>query len=250
MRSYLLLSAVLFLVAGCSFRRSAVVERQNVASASDAKVTEQSRTLTTAIVDTLAVAPSNAPTVLAQRFAKADQQLEGIPQHRIDVIAALAGQQAATNDVEARLADVERLTAENQAAKTALAEAKGKLEDMGRLYEAEHNKGIVKRVWHWLTATIGIGGIIALCIFCPAVIPIFARILAWIVAKVPALASTIGVVSTKAFDSVVKGVEQFKQHASKESAPAAVDALHDELSKSMDQDAKDLVRARKPSVTT
>ncbi len=246
---YLIAIAIICLfLGGCTFRRADTQAKQAVVDAVGLKVAEQSRTLTTAIVDTLAVAPHNPPTALAQRFAKADQQLEGIPEHRIDVVAALAGNQTATNDVEARLASVERLTAEVASSKAALAEAKGKLEDMGKLYEAEHNQSVVKRAWRWALSTLGIGGIIALCVFCPAVIPIFARILGWIVAKIPSLASAIGVVSTKAFDSAVRGIEAFKTKST--ATPPAVEALHTELSKAMDQDTKDLVKERKFSAAT
>jgi hypothetical protein len=71
-------------------------------------------------------------------------------------------------------------------------------------------QNIFKRIWRWSLSTLGIGGIIALCIFCPAAIPILARIVAWIIGKIPALAGAIGVVSSKAFDAITVGVGQVR----------------------------------------
>jgi len=41
--------------------------------------------------------------------------------------------------------------------------------------------------------TLGLGGIIALCVFFPFLIPIFGQLAAWLVLKIPALASVLGV---------------------------------------------------------
>jgi hypothetical protein len=78
---------------------------------------------------------------------------------------------------------------------------------------AERNTHIVKRFWRWLIGSLGIGGVIALCVFCPAVIPLLVSLMSWVVGKVPSLAAYFGVVSKKAFDVVVPGVGEFRRVA-------------------------------------
>lgn len=117
--------------------------------------------------------------------------------------------------------------------------------EMGQKYEAERNRSITKRFWRWLVSSIGIGGIIALCVFCPAVIPIFGRLLGWLVSKIPQLAGACGVVSTKAYDAIVRGVENAKQEWHRSDAESV---LHNSLSKEMDEGHKKLVRVRKAVV--
>ena len=81
---------------------------------------------------------------------------------------------------------------------------------LGERYEAERNVGVVKRVWRWAWATLGLGGLIAVCLLCPAVIPIMGQLLGWLVARIPSLAGALGVVSKRAFDSVLTGVGKLR----------------------------------------
>ena len=53
---------------------------------------------------------------------------------------------------------------------------KAQLTDLGKKYEVEHNKNIVTRIWEWAIGTIGLGGIIALCVLFPALLPILGLI--------------------------------------------------------------------------
>jgi hypothetical protein len=122
-----------------------------------------------------------------------------------------------------------------------------KLLELGAKYEAERNKSLVKRFWRWLVSSVGIGGVVALCVFCPAAIPIIARVLAWVAGKIPALAGLIGVVSTKAFDSAVRGIQRAKEEFAKEPPEAHAEVLATSLSKEMDREHKDLVAARLPT---
>jgi hypothetical protein len=73
------------------------------------------------------------------------------------------------------------------------------------------------------------------------------RLLAWCVGRFPSLASKLGVVATEAFDSVVRGVENFKSTALSNDGHSTVSAenLHASLSREMDAAHKELVRTRK-----
>lgn len=122
------------------------------------------------------------------------------------------------------------------------ANLESRLVEMGQKYEAERNRSIVRRFWRWLISSVGIGGIIALCVFFPALIPIFGRLLGWVVSKIPALAGAVGVVSTKAYDAIVRGVENTKKEWGRSDAEAV---LHKNLSAEMDASHKRLIRARK-----
>jgi hypothetical protein len=121
--------------------------------------------------------------------------------------------------------------------------------DMGQQVEKERNKSILRRLY----ASLGLTGIIAviagICIFFPAALPILMRMVAWLVGKIPALAAALGVVSKEAFDQIVRGVENGKaeikraREANKVIDP--IEALDSNLSKSMDNKHKVLVKARK-----
>ena len=78
--------------------------------------------------------------------------------------------------------------------------------EKGEKVEVQQNKNIVERFCHWSLSTFGVLGVVALCAFCPAAIPIVARIAGWLVSKIPALTGVMGVVGRKAFDAVVVGV--------------------------------------------
>jgi len=118
------------------------------------------------------------------------------------------------------------------------------LQTLGQQAEDTHNQGVVKRAWHWLIATIGIGGIVALCVFVPAALPFIlsmvGRIFAWIVAAFPKMAGWLKVVGVDAYDAVVRGVEKAKNQNG-----AVKVVVEDQLSKTMDTPHKNLVLERK-----
>ncbi|HYE32129.1 MAG TPA: hypothetical protein VEH27_11920 [Methylomirabilota bacterium] len=167
---------------------------------------EESRAMTTAIVDSLQHAPKNPATDLAATFAKRDQQLEGLPLKRVDVEPLLNTNAAAWKALLVRFDMQDKLLAENAALEAERARLSKELEEMGRKYEEERNKKIHKRFWGWLVGTFGFVGAIAALCFCPALIPLVGQFIGWIVSKIPSLASMFGVVSKSAFDAVVKGV--------------------------------------------
>jgi len=252
---------------------------------------EESRALTTAVVDTLQSQPAanrDAYAVTALAFAKQDQRVEGLPLKPFDVPALLAGM-GLTNSilplggppgVEAIAAAREEVAArfekqEELISKRAATEAK--LIDRGEKAEAARNERIARWTKFGAFGTTLIGGMIALFVFCPVALPICGHLLAWIVGKVPSMASGLGVVSVKAFDSVLRGIEKAKD--AKNAAPPSgasstlttsqaaptvpiantllksgdsrrgqenwIDQLHNHLSREMDAAHKALVRSRK-----
>jgi hypothetical protein len=124
-----------------------------------------------------------------------------------------------------------------------------KLVGLGIQKEQEKNRSLLRRLWGWAISTFGIGGLIALCVLCPAMIPILGRLLAWVVGKIPALAGAIGVVSTKAYDATVRGLENAKaDFARHNDGTQDVAVLHSNLSQAMDRSHKALVKRRKLAV--
>lgn len=120
-------------------------------------------------------------------------------------------------------------------------------------------KNFLKRFWGWLTATLGVGGIVALIIFFPALLPVVARMFAWAIGKVPALAGAIGVAGTKVFDGVVKGVGRVRtelkleeklplEQQKKYTAAEVRQMLDDHLLKATDEEHRKLIEARRKAI--
>jgi hypothetical protein len=235
---------VLAYASGCTYLKSKVKRDNEAQNRNEALIAEESKALTTGVVDALSIAPTNPPTALALEFAKKDQQLEGIPQERIDVLALLAHDKQATKALQDRYAMEDKLLKDRQIISDKLKETQDKLVAMGELYEQEHNKTIWRRIWTSLFSTLGIAGIIALCIFCPAAIPIIGRIVGWLVNKIPSLATAFGVVAKKSFDGVVTAIEKVRD-AQKEGKSISLDET---LSKTLDEGPKKLIRHRKAAL--
>jgi hypothetical protein len=185
---------------------------------------------------------------LSEQFLGRAQALVGLPlEDQTDRVTSLIeeNEQLRRTAVEA---EAERAKQE-QVWRTEKATYEARLLEYGAKYEEQRNKSIVRRLWGWLVSTLGIGGIIALCVFCPAAIPILLRIVAWVVNQVPALASAAGVVSRKAFDQVVIGVQNAKAHYEQKGNSEAAQVLSSNLAQAMaGHPAHDLlVRSRKAS---
>jgi len=242
---------------------------------------EESRALTTAVVDSLQSQPAtnrDVYTTTALTFAKQDQRVEGLPLKPFDVPALLAGL-GATNDlpplggppaIEAAREEVAARFEKQEELISKRAAAEAKLIDRGVEAEATRNARIRRWTKFGIFGTTLIGGAVALFVCCPIALPICGRLLAWIVGKFPSLASAFGVVSVKAFDAVLRGVEKAKEaknaSANLSTSPVAptvpvantlssgdsrrgqenwIDKLHNHLSREMDAAHKALVRARK-----
>lgn len=237
---------------GCTHagRKQERVDR--AVQANRAAIDEESRALTTAVVDTLAggaIVGTNEMLNLALELARRDQQLEGMPVERIAVGSIVAGEGSARRELEERYDRQQRLLKERVLVESKLEEARGRLVEMGKVYEAERNRNVVRRFWGWLVGTLGVGGLIALCMFCPAVIPILGSMATGLIGKFPALAGYFGVVSRKAFDAVVRGVgearEKLKKDGASRSGAETLAMLNTELEKATDEEHRRLIEARR-----
>jgi hypothetical protein len=237
--------AILLLFSGCTHFRGRQERAERKVDANRAALDEESRALTTAVVDVLSRAETNCfPAQIALELAKQDQSIEGIPALRIDADALLARDASAWEELRERERYQRKLLRDRVDLENRLRAAEAQLIELGGRYEAEHNASVVKRFWRWLLATFGIGGIVALCVFCPAVIPIVGRVASWVVGKVPSLAGYFGVVSKNAFDAVVRGVGEVRSKL-KETHPEVLTTLNTELHKSTDAEHRDLIDARR-----
>lgn len=239
------------LLSGCGGNARSIQKTRTEVEKNGDEVAEKSRQFTTGAFESLRYAPTNKPTDLAKTLLMWDQQLEGLPLTRIDVEALLADNRAARQALTNNFHEVQQLILDRDRLATELNEKQEKLLHLGALYEEERNRNIVKRVWRWSVATFGIGGIIALMFFVPALIPIFTRVIGWIVSMFPKLAGFFGVVLTKSFDSVVKGIQTGKKKIDANKGvttmptPEPTVVLGDELSKATDKSDRNLIDARK-----
>lgn len=229
-------------MAGCTFKNGQHGRRSEALAINQTVISEESRVMTTGIVDTLSVAPTNSHVGLALDLAKQDQLLEGLPVTRLDINGLLANQKMAWDDLKGRYQSQNTLLHEKIALEAKLRESEAKLIEFGKVYEAERNTGIVKRSWRWLLGTVGVGGVIALVIFCPALLPVLGNLLGFVVGKLPWLAGLFGVVSKKAFDGVVIGVERFRDSMKDSTAKQILDT---ELTKATDESHRQAITARK-----
>ncbi len=221
------------------------------------QLAEHSRALTTAVVDSLQLQPPeerDTYTQFALRVAREDQRIEGLPLHPVRVEPFVQPNETnslatlkAERHLSGRFAEIEKLiTAEKKQTDRLIA--------FGETHEENQNR--TRTRWtKWIgSSSVLIGAIVVLCIFVPAAIPILGRILGWIVSKIPALAGALGVVSVKAFDAIVKGIERTKSEPSgisrisNETSDSWNDKLHLNLSREMDAAHKALVRSRKATL--
>jgi hypothetical protein len=211
-----ILLAILIVACGATCRSARVATADRNVAANRMALEEESRALTTGARDALYFAPTNPPTSLAARFLDRDQQIEGIPINRIDVAGVLAGNKPSVTATDARLDMQGHLLKDRVELEAKLEAANQRLLELGRLYETEHKKSLIKRIWLWATGVFGIGGIIALMIFFPFLIPIFGSVVTWIIGLFPKIAGVIGLVGKKSFDGVVIGVQKVREKMEKD----------------------------------
>lgn len=242
---------VVLLTPGCSHLRGALRGAQKKSDVAQKGVDQDTKKFVAAILDATKFAQGRLPTNtlpevvgalrIGIKYGEMAQRGVGLPVERVDIVGELSGDKKALEAArKLEAASALRIETRDALADAELARLKA-LAELGAKYEKEHNQNIVSRVWHWSIATFGVGGLIALCIFFPAIIPIFARILGWIVSKIPKLAGAIGVVATSAYDKVVGAVEIAKRQN-----PVVDHVVGEVASKKMDDSEKDLVNARKP----
>ena len=235
---------------------------------------EESKALTTAVVDTLQLQPTpqrDPYTVTALRFAKQDQHIEGLPLQPFDMPALLPTSTnnhtpETTSRAEAQV--VRRFAQQDQTLKTQRT-TENHLVELGLQTDATQQRRI--HFWTkaiaWLTLPVTI--LIAVLVFFPIALPLFGRLLGLLVNSLPRLAGFLGVVSIRAFDTVVHGLEKWKNQTLPQSGVPTVanpppssgpdtsrhpgdpridliQSLHSTLSREMDATHKTLVRTRKP----
>ena len=208
------LALLIGMFAGCTSFEKVLGKARNASSTNQIALQEESRALTTGALDALSFAPTNTPTDLAKTFLRKDQQIEGIPKVRIEVEPLITKDPVALEALGARLGYQDRLISERIDLEAKLQAAEGKLIELGKLYEAEKKKSIIKRIWAWSLVTLGTGGMIVVLSLCPPLIPIViglaGRVLAALVSFVPKISGFIGVVGKQSFDAVVGGVQDIK----------------------------------------
>lgn len=244
----ILLAALL--LTGCAGKGNRATGAAKKVAGNEAQLAEKSRELTKGASDALDHAPTNnPPTELAQQFLDKNQQIVGLPLVPYDVIGILSKTKGAVETLDKRFDALAAALADRQKLEAKLDAANAALQDLGRKYETEHKQNVIKKLWRWSIATFGVGGVIALMFFVPALIPVFGRVVGWIVSMFPKLAGLVGVISVKSFDLVVKGIQSGKKklEANKgdKTAPDPTVVLGEELYNTTDKTAKDLVDARK-----
>lgn len=236
------------LLSGCTFSGAGLRRADALLGTNAAALAETSRVLTTGALDSLQLAPTNPPVDLARSLLRADQQIEGVPVRRLDVSGVLSGDTAATGDLRARMVRLDGLLEERVRLEARVAALTSDLVEMGRKYEQERNRGILRRVTGWLGLGGTVAAVVALFVFFPPSIAIAGHLLGWVVNRLPGMASTLGVVSVKAFDGVVAGVERAKAALGR----AGTSRLEENLRQEMDRrkvNIRRVVRARKVVLT-
>lgn len=244
------------LLTGCSYaapKRSAArveLERAN------AGLLEVSRELTTGALDAVTYAPPDPAIALARDLLEVNQGIVGAPTNRIPVPAVIAREPGAITDLETRQTRNQALLAARAVIQGRLQQAEERLIEMGAKYEEQRNRSIVRRVWAWAVGTLGLGGLIALVVLCPAVLPLLGAALGRLVAWLPKLAGFVGVVGKQAFDAVVQGVGEVRRRLKLEAnlpggdqpkyaAKDVLGILDAELREATDQEHRDLIDKRR-----
>lgn len=242
-----LLFLTLFLNAGCSHTTKKMEKARVRLEKHEAVLQEESRALTTGVVDALVMAPKSAETDLAKSLAIADQEIEGLPLKRLPVTEALSGDTTAAVAIDERVKAIEALRIENTQLREQVRVTEEKLVRMGERFEEKRNQRI--RFWSkWLSmGTALIGGCVALFVFCPVALPLVGRLLGWAVGKIPALAGALGVVGKDAFDAVVRGVGNARE-AMKKNGAADLGTLDTHLKIETDSAHKELINVRRTAL--
>jgi len=258
-RDIFLIIALYLTATGCTFFGNKEKRQHEVVSSNQLKLEEESRALTDAALrSSRKLEPSTAAS-LVQTFLEADQHIEGLPLKPFDVDGLLASNKVAWAEMRARYAAIREMENERAELTSKLEETRRKLEEMGKKYEEERNKTVVKRTWQWAVSTLGIGGIVALCVFFPAIIPIFGSILSWIVSAMPKVVNFAGVVGKQVFDGVVEGVQNTRDKLKKEAelppeiqpkytAAEFLERFDTEMFKATDKKHREIIKERKKAL--
>ena len=254
---------VLLLGAGCNsytFKSSRLAKAETQLKEAQSLVVEKQRQYTTATVDALTQpgSPStNANVIVATEYAKGAQTLVGMPKERIDVTATIQQVQERLDRIDASTTNLQAEVRQVLIAMTngPVAEMKKDIAQTSALLQkvetlevkvqqaedalvskaAYEEKQGVKRFWQktgfWTKIGIIAGGLVALCVFVPAVIPVLGSLLSWVIGKIPSLISLVGVVGRSTFDAVVEGVGNAKKAVKNTSVSSVVSEDKDTYTK-------------------
>lgn len=256
----LMVTAGLAMQLGCA----PLARKQEIVSL---KLAEESKALTTGVVELLQATPAEGRgwhEELALELAKQDQRIEGLPVNPIDALAL-----GSTNEIVRSRAreEFEKRVERQEGLIGKRARAELGLQKLG--VEAELAAAARKKFWTKAGLVVGVplAGLVALWIFVPVSLPICGRLLGWMVGRIPSLAGALGVVSVKAFDAVVLGIEKARgewgggapagleggARVGIENSRRAIDPdffhkLEERLGREMDREHKSLVRRRKQAL--
>lgn len=195
---------------GCTHLADYRAKQTDAVNSNHAARDEQERTLTTGVIEALGYAPTNPPTALALDLARHEQLLQGLPTNRLDVAGILTHAAGASDALERIYAKQEKLIVEKVRLERQLAATTDRLAVLGAVHEQEQNESIVRRAWRWLWATLGLGGIVAVCVLVPGLLPVLGRIAAWAIGRIPVLSHYVGLVGQSAYSRAVTAIQELK----------------------------------------
>jgi hypothetical protein len=236
MKNALLIFLVLCFLSGCTVMGWKKGKTEKKQEANRHQLDEKLRQNIAGAVDSIDKAPTNPPVMLAKKFLQGAQQITGLPDVRIDIIPILAGQAAAITALEKHFDRSEELIKERTQLQLKVDELTAQLVNLGQQYEAERNTKIGTRIKRWTIATLGIGGIVALFVFCPFLLApagaIGGRLLGWVIGLIPQLGTFFGVVSKKAFDASTVAIQEIRNSAKeKDLSKTEIDTVLDRHTK-------------------
>lgn len=250
-RSDIAISAAVFLiaavfVAGCSYK-ARVRDQVEVAQAERAReLTQAARIANSAGRSHIATnnfARALVAYDLSDAFLRREQSIIGLPirdQHSL-VEDLLSENVRLKKEAVEWERDRER---QEELWRTTLEAKQRELMLLGQEAERTRNQNIIRKFWGWFGITSTLAIVILTCIFVPGALLIFLRLVGWLVAKIPRIAGMVGVVSVKAVDQIYKAIETTKMQGES----ATIEDVRDNLSRSMDQDHKNLITARRRAV--
>lgn len=208
------LCAIISLNSGCTYLASKSTRLNK-------SMTEAGRMNNTAAAEALNTQPStnrDAHTEIARLFVEQNRRVLGEPAKPFAVLPLIQSNAQAQVSLQHQFDDQNKVVAQER-------KTQEKLLDYGVKYEEARNARI-----SWWTKWISIfggtiGGIIALCVFVPVVIPLLFRLLTWVVGKIPTIGSWLGVVGYDAYKRAVVGIQECKAHFETTGDPATLSVL-------------------------
>lgn len=193
-------------------------DRQEIAGEITRKESELNRHTSAYIsgaVDALSMSDNKSKEdLVALDFAKKAQEIVGLPQpgDKIHVEDVVNNNEVAVNNLLDRESDVIKLSRRKQMLGHDLKDTEEKLISLGELKAKEQKEGFFDSLWGWLTGTFGILGAIAVLVIAgPAILPIIAHIMGWLVSKIPGLITWLGITSSQMTSNIIKGVHDAKE---------------------------------------